>query len=326
MRRRIAVVLAAFSLTLAGCGQQTLVPGLPPGFYPSALAYDAARDRYLVGSFETGEVAVLDRSGRRLGSLRAGKPGERVLRMRIQGRTLWIALSDALEAVELDAPLAPRRVYRLQASVRYADIDADTGGRLYVLDAHHRALLVFDPERRAAQRIADLPGGNEAAPARCAPSGVPQTRTQGALLVMPDGRTLLAALDDRMYRVDAHAGTVAEVPLRAPLTYVTQLFYHGAADGRHEVLAVRGEASRITRLQWDASFSQVFAQESFRTVAGAPIVAAYDGNALRMLLGSLHHHPLYCGDGRPNVPLRLAEYRPAAAEPPRWMIAERTPD
>jgi hypothetical protein len=30
-----------------------------------------------------------------------------------------------------------------------------------------------------------------------------------------------------------------------------------------------------------------------------------------VLLGRLRHHPTFCGDGRPNLPARLAAYAPA---------------
>jgi len=42
---------------------------------------------------------------------------------------------------------------------------------------------------------------------------------------------------------------------------------------------------------------------------------------MRMVSSSLRHHPLYCGDGRPSVPLRLVEYAPIETQQ-GWTVAD----
>jgi hypothetical protein len=43
-----------------------------------------------------------------------------------------------------------------------------------------------------------------------------------------------------------------------------------------------------------------------------PFHGAADGRNVLVLLGRLRHHPAFGGDGRPNLPPRLAIYAPPA--------------
>lgn len=311
MLRSVALFLAF--LALAGCDKSATPLNLPPDFYPSALAVDARHHRYLVGSFHNAEVAVLDRRGRRLGTVRAPTPGERVLRMAVQGRTLWVALSGAVEAIDLDRPQQPRRVYRLRTAARFADM-ALHGERVFLLDAQQRSVYVLDAARGVAHRLTTLPQSETASrPAAC-PLTDQYAEAGGALLSTPKGEVLLVVLDGALYRLHIATARVDPVPLRQPLTHVTHLLYRGMRDGRHEILAVRGAASRVTHVRLDGAFRHAHYEESFRVSSAAPVAAAWDGAALRMVYGSLRHHPYYCGDGRPSAAIRMVRYGPQEKE------------
>src|SRR5690606_6041570 len=147
----------------------------------------------------------------RLGALRAPTPGERVVRMAVQGRTLWVALSHTVEAIDLDHPQRPRRVYRLRASAHYADI-AVAGERVYLLDARQRSVYVLDTERGVAHRLATLPQSESASrPAAC-PLTDQYAEVTGALLPTPEGEVLLIALDGLLYRLHIATARVEPVP------------------------------------------------------------------------------------------------------------------
>src|SRR5690606_1131744 len=291
----------------------------PADFYPSALAIDPVHGRYLVGSFHNGEVAVLDRTGRRLGTLRKPAPGERVLRLRVEGRTLWVALPRTIEAIDLDDPQRPRAVYRLQASVHYADM-AIAGDRIYLLDAREGQVYALDHAQRVAYRYAALPErAARPQPAACLLSDE-TAEPAGALLLTPQRDALLIALNGALYRLDLVSRRIEAVRMHLPMTHVSQLLYRGLHAGRHEVVAIRGMAARTTHLRLDASFRRVLAQESFRVASAAPMAAAADGARLRLVLGSLRHHPLHCGDGRPNTAIRLVSY-PSDKTAEAWRLA-----
>jgi hypothetical protein len=55
-----------------------------------------------------------------------------------------------------------------------------------------------------------------------------------------------------------------------------------------------------------------------------PLHGAFDGREIVVLLGRLRHHPSFGGDGRPNLPPRLATYR-AATGGPRIAAADAGP-
>jgi hypothetical protein len=52
-----------------------------------------------------------------------------------------------------------------------------------------------------------------------------------------------------------------------------------------------------------------------------PVHGAFDGREVVVLLGRLRHHPSFGGDGRPNLPPRLASYFPSGAVGPRLAAA-----
>lgn len=318
---RSLVVLCAIA-ALTACDRATTPLALPTGFYPSALAVDPVRQRYLVGSLDDGEVAVLDRRGRRLGAMRASTPGEGVLRMAVRGRTLWIALPRTIEAIDLDRPQQPRRAYRLDVPVRFADMALGDDGRVYLLDAERGEIYALDPARATSQRLAVLPRDAATTPPALCPLTDQRAPVTGALLVMPGDEVLLVAINASLYRVQLSTRRLDRVALREPLSHVTQLLQRVTPDGRHEVLAVRGAASRITHLRLDDDFRRVRSQASYRVASTAPVAAALEDGALRMVHGSLRHHPYYCGDGRPSAAIRLVTYRPKEAGPQLRVAAE----
>ncbi|HYD84954.1 MAG TPA: hypothetical protein VEA63_12905 [Opitutus sp.] len=302
-------------LLLFGCNRTETALSVPPSFYPSAIAYDAARGLHYIGSFANGEIAVVDEAGDRVGTLRAATPGDRVVRLAIEvrERKLWAATSNAIEVFHLDRPDLLRQIYPVGTSMQYADFAVAPHGVVYLLDRSEGLVRRLDTRRAELHTVARLPreamtGGG----VHCSLTGEPGVAhvAGGALALMPGEELLLAAYDERLYRVAIATGEVAQIPLHGPLTYVTQLIHRGTAFGRHEIVAIRGEASRITHLALDADLQRLYRQESFHAASSAPIAAAFDGTHVRMIAGPLRHHPVYCGDGRPTAPLRIIAHAP----------------
>lgn len=321
MRCAAAVFASLMAAVLAGCQQpaQTTL-WVDPAFYPSAVAFDAARDRFIVGSYETGEVIAVTRRGDRTATLRAKHPGEPVLRVAIdaQARRAWVALPGAIESFSLDDGAAPRVVVTVQPQGRrYADIAVADGNTLYAFDAASAEVLRIDPDSGRASVLAVLPRAAQALPVaaqRCSLTGAQRDASleDGAIALLPDGAALLAAFDGRLWRVGLQQRELSEIALSQALTGASQLLYVGSESGEHRFVALRGQANELATLAVGADGRAAQRLEPLAARFDMPLRGAFDGRHVHVLLGRLRHHPALCGDGRPGLPYRMAQFAPQA--------------
>lgn len=305
--RRYVYCIAAFA-GLTGCQPAQVTLSVAPAFYPSAIAHDPAYDRYFVASYASGEIISVRRDGTRVATVR--QPGTPVLQVSYdrKSRRLWALTPHAVESIEL-LPAPPRRtpIAAGNASARYADLVSDSGERAYALDLAARAVVEIDAVRRSTRILARLPATGDADAPHC--STAPAS---AALLLLDDRATVLAAVDGRLWRIDRNRGEVEEIRLRAPLPDVSQLLLLDSNEASFRIAALRGRANEVVtiRLAHDARHAMIDAGTRVRY--DTPLHGAFDGRQLVVLLGRLRHHPDFCGDGRPNLPARLAIYSPYA--------------
>jgi hypothetical protein len=313
MRRFLFVAAAAAAL--AGCKPAQVALSVEPGFYPSAVAHDPADDRFFIASHATGEIAIVRRDGSRIGTVpaRGASTSTPALQLSYEprARRLWTLAPEGVELIELaGAPARRSAIARPAPGGRFADLVADGEGRAFVLDAARREVTAVDARGGAARVVARLPSAPQ--DARALPAGPHCAGTEaydeGALALMPD-RSLLAAADGALWRIDLPTGAIDEVRLAAPLTNVSQL----VPLGGNAVAALRGRANEVITLRLARDARRAVVDAGTRARFDTPLRGVHDGRDLVLLLGRLRHHPDFCGDGRPNLPARLAAYAPGAA-------------
>jgi hypothetical protein len=177
-----------------------------------------------------------------------------------------------------------------------------------LLDATGGRVLAVDRGRRDLTQVASLPKGEG----------------DGALLVLPDARTLVVARAGDLWRIEPASGAVERIALSAPLPDVSQLLLVAADATAYHVAAFRGRANEIVTLHLRADLRSAVADSTTRMRYDTPLHGAFDGREIVVLLGRLRHHPSFGGDGRPNLPPRLATYR-AATGGPRIAAADAGP-
>ena len=310
--RSLLVVLVM--LVLAGCKPAQVTLMLDPGFYPSAVAHDPINDRFFVGSHATGAIAVVRRDGHLVAAVRAEEAPHPIVQLAYEPRVrrLWALTQEAVEVVDVAAlPVRRTLVGSAGPGGRFADIVTDGAGRAYVLDAANGQVVAVEPGWRAPRLIASLPD----APAPEAPLA------GGALALLPGGFALLAARGADLWRVDLATGAVEPVALAGGLTEVSQLLLLGSDGTAHHVAAFRGRANEIVTLRLAADGRRAIVDGGTRMRYDTPVHGAFDGREVVVLLGRLRHHPSLGGDGRPNLPPRLATYFAGGATGPRLAAA-----
>ncbi len=310
--RGLLLVLAA--LALVGCKPAQVTLAVDPGFYPSAVAYDPVNDRFFVASYATGAVAAVRRDGSVAATLRPERASGPVVQVAYEprARRLWVLTPQGIEALDL-AALPVRRTTILEAgrSARFADIVADGGGRAYILDGVTGEIVAADAGRRAARVLARLPDAR----------GPISPLAGGALAVVPDGAALLAARGGALWRIDLSTAAVESIPTGAPLVEVSQLIVIGSDAAAHHVAVFRGRANEIVTLHLAPDARRAVVDAGTRVRFDTPLHGAFDGREVVVLLGRLRHHPGLGGDGRPNLPPRLATYFPGGANGARLAAA-----
>jgi hypothetical protein len=298
----VAIALVIALAAVYGCKPAQVTLSVDPGFYPSAIAHDPVRDRFFVASYATGAIAVVRRDGSSIGAVRPPEASHPILQLAYDtaSRRLWVLAPDVVELID-PAQLPVRRtvVAGRRPGGRFADIVAAGPGRAYVLDGATGAIVELDAERRAAQVIARLPD---------APG-------DGALMVLPDRSALVAARSEGLWRVDLASRAVEPVALGAPLPDVSQLVMVASDAVAHHAAAFRGRANEVVTVRFTPDARRALVDLGTRMRFDTPLHGVHDGHHVLVLMGRIRHHPTFGGDGRPNLPPRLAAYR--SGQPPR---------
>jgi hypothetical protein len=307
--RSLFAVLAL--VVLAGCKPAQVTLELDPGFYPSAVAYDPINDRFFVGSHTTGAIAIVRRDGHALASVRPEGAPRPVVQLAYEpkARRLWALTPEAVEAVDTAALPVRRTVIAAGPGIRFTDVVADSRGRVYVLDGAAGTILAVDFGRRTLRPVAQLPHGEG----------------DGALVALPDTATLIAARGGDLWRVEPGSAAVERIALGAPLADVSQLVLIGSDAVAYHVAAFRGRANEVVTLRVSADGRRAIADPGTRVRYDTPLHGAFDGREVLVLLGRIRHHPSFGGDGRPNLPPRLATYAAGRPVKPRLAAADGAP-
>jgi hypothetical protein len=302
MRRLLVALALAAALAVSGCKPAQVTLAVDPGFYPSAIAHDPVRDRFFVASYATGAIALARRDGSIIGTVRPADASHPVLQLAYDAptRRLWVLAPDVIELID-PAHLPVRRTVVAERSPgsRFADIVAAGPGRAFVLDGATGAIVEVDAERRATRLVARLPD---------APG-------DGALMVLPGRSALVAARGDGLWRVDLASRAVEPVALGAPLPDVSQLVLVASDAVAHHAAAFRGRANEVVTIRFTTDARRALVDLGTRMRFDTPLHGAHDGRQVMVLLGRIRHHPSFGGDGRPNLPPRLAAYPPAVGAP-----------
>jgi len=310
MQSFVRVALVLVPLILAGCKPADVTLALDPGFYPSAVAYDPINDRFFVGSHAGGTVAIVRRDGHVAASVRPKRAAHSIVQLGYDARSLrlWVLTPEAVGVVDIGAlPVRRKVVAEVAPGGRFSDLATDGAGQAFVLDAAAGTVVAVEADRPRSRVVARLPAGE----------------ADGSLVLLPDAGTLIVARGGALWRVETRSGGVEPIALGAPLADVSQLVLVASDATAYHVAAFRGRANEIVTIHLSADARRALADAGTRMRYDAPFRGTFDGREVVVLLGRLRHHPSFGGDGRPNLPPRLASYFPGAATAPR--LAEALP-
>lgn len=296
-------------LALAGCKPAQVTLGVPPGFYPSAVAHDPINDRFFIGGYATGAIAMVRRDGSMIATVRPESAPHPIVQLGYEARErrLWALTPETMEVIDLAAlPVRRGVVARAEAGGRFADIAVVGGSPAFVLAAGG-AIVAVDAAHGTSRVLAQLPDGE----------------AEGSLALLPDRSTLVVAQAGGLWRVAVGTGTVERVALAAPLTDVSQLIVVASDATAHYLAAFRGRANEIVTLYLRPDARRAMVDAGTRMRFDTPLHGVFEGREVVVLLGRLRHHPRLGGDGRPNLPPRLATYFAGRTSPPR--LAEALP-
>ncbi len=306
-----SLVLALAALVLAGCKPAQVTLGLDPGFYPSAVAHDPVNDRFFVGSYTTGAIAIVRRDGHVVATVRPERASRPVVQIAYEprARRLWAITPEAVEMIDVAAlPVRRTGIVAAGPGGRFTDMVADGGGRAYVLDAAAGAIVAVDAGGKLSQVLAQLP----------------LREGDGALMMLPDRSALVVAQGGALWRVEIGTGAADPIPLGTPLADVSQLLLVASDATGHHVAAFRGRANEVVTMHLTDDARRATVDAGTRVRYDMPLHGAFDGREVVVLLGRLRHHPSLGGDGRPNLPPRLATYLPAAGSAARLAESPRS--
>src|SRR5262245_11961921 len=264
MQSFVRVALVLVPLVLAGCKPADVTLTLDPGFYPSALAHDPINDRFFVGSHATGMVAIVRRDGHVAALVRPEHASHPVVQLGYDAMAwrLWVLTPQGIEVVDTGAlPVRRTVVAELPPGGRFSDLTTDGGGRAFALDATAGAVVAVEASGPALRMVARLPSGDG----------------DGALMLLPDGATLVVARGGALWRVETRSGGVEPIALAAPLRDVSQLVLVASDASAHHVAAFRGRVNEIVTVHLSADARRAMTDTGARMRYDTPFQRTYDG-------------------------------------------------
>ncbi|MDO1557953.1 SMP-30/gluconolactonase/LRE family protein [Brevundimonas sp. 2R-24] len=255
----------ALEANRAPAGQITRLAVWSEPFLAEGVAYDAARDRFLVSSIRQKRIVAVDRQGRVSDFAQPGSLGVFALAADPGRGALWAAASGAPPVAELE-PLERGRAALVQHDLQsgivraiyaapqaegglprnFGDLTLGPDGSVYVADSLIGDVFVLDPGGTELRRL--LPEGS--------------LRSPQGMAVSPDGGALLIAdYSTGLYRLDLTSGRLRRLaaPADASLVGVDGVAVDGSRPGGEHLIVVQNGSNpqRVLRLRLDPGFTRI---------------------------------------------------------------------